>query len=111
MNKMHLKVSMERKCQNTKHSRQKKCGTFLEKIKFYTAASPDGIVTCKCHGKGLIEIKVSYSTRDKKSLNLLENVTLTSSTTMAGSLSKPQILYPSYFSNVNYKTFYCYFVV
>ena len=34
-----------------------KCCTFLGKIKLYIAASPDGIVTCKCHGKGLIEIK------------------------------------------------------
>ena len=24
---------------------------------FYIAASPDGIATCKCHGKILIEIK------------------------------------------------------
>ena len=43
-----------------------KCGTFLGKIKSYTAASPDGIVTCKCHGKGLIEMKCSYSIRHKK---------------------------------------------
>ena len=43
-----------------------KCGTILGKIKSYIAASPDGIVTCKCHGKGPIEIKCSYSIRDKK---------------------------------------------
>ena len=42
------------------------CGTFLGKINSYTAASPDGIVTCKCHGKGLIEMKCSYSIRHKK---------------------------------------------
>ena len=36
-----------------------KCGTFLGKIKFYIAGSPDGIVTCKCHGKGPIEMKCS----------------------------------------------------
>ena len=43
-----------------------KCGTFLGKIKSYIDASPDGIVICKCHGKGLIEIKCPYSIRKKK---------------------------------------------
>ena len=43
-----------------------KCGTFMGKIKSYIAASPDGIVTSKCHGKGLIEMKCSYSIRHKK---------------------------------------------
>ena len=43
-----------------------KCGTFLGKIKSYIAASSDGIVTCKCHGKGLIEIKCPYRIHDKK---------------------------------------------
>ena len=63
-----------------------KCGTFLGKIKSYIVASPNGIVTYKCHGKGLIEIKFSYSIRDKTSQNLLQNVTLTFSKTTAESL-------------------------
>lgn len=63
-----------------------KCGTFLGKIKSYIVVSPNGIVTYKCHGKGLIEIKFSYSIRDKTSQNLLHNVTLTFSKTTAESL-------------------------
>ena len=43
-----------------------KRGIFLGKIKSFIVASPDGIVKCKCHGKGLIEIKCLYSMRDKK---------------------------------------------
>ena len=39
---------------------------FLEKIKSFIAASPDGTVTCKCYGKGLIQIKWLYRIRDKK---------------------------------------------
>ena len=42
-----------------------KCGMFLLKFYSYVAASPDGIVTCKCHGKSIIEIKCPYSIRDK----------------------------------------------
>lgn len=44
----------------------KKCGTFLGKIKSYIVASPDSIVTSISRGKGLIEIKCSYSIYDKK---------------------------------------------
>ena len=40
--------------------------TFLEKIKSYRATSPDSFVTCKCLGKGLINIKCPYSIHDKK---------------------------------------------
>ena len=43
-----------------------KCGTFSGKIKSYIAASPGGVVTCKCHGKGLIDIKCPFRIRDKK---------------------------------------------
>ena len=63
--KMHLNFFIQRECQHTMHSRQQN-STFLGKIKSYIVASPDGIVTCKCHGKDLIEIKCPYSIRKKK---------------------------------------------
>ena len=89
-----------------------KCGTFLGKIKSYRVASPNGIVTYKCHGKGLIEIKFSYSIRDKTSQNLLQNVTNILKNNGRVTLSrKPQMLCPSYFSNVNYKKCFCFFAV
>ena len=49
----------------------KNCDTLLGKIKSYISASPDGIVTWKCHGKGLIEIKCQYSIRKKKILEFV----------------------------------------
>lgn len=48
-----------------------KCGRFLGKIKSYIAASPDGIVTWKCHGNTLIKIKCSYSIHHKKILEFV----------------------------------------
>ena len=41
------------------------CGLFLLKNCPYIAASPDGLVTCKCHNSKLIEIKCPYSIRNK----------------------------------------------
>ena len=43
-----------------------KSGIFLEKTRSYIAASPDGLASCKCQGKSLIEIKCPFSIRDKK---------------------------------------------
>ena len=43
-----------------------KSGIFLEKTRSYITASPDGLTSCKCHGKSLIEIKCPFSIRDKK---------------------------------------------
>ena len=43
-----------------------KSGIFLEKTHSYITASPDGLTSCKCHGKSLIEIKCPFSIRDKK---------------------------------------------
>ena len=55
-----------------------RCGTFLGKINSYRAASPDGIVTCKCYSKCLIEIKYQLAFVTRKSQNLLENMTFSS---------------------------------
>ena len=51
----------------SKHSEFKaeKCGLFFSKFHSFTAASSDGIVTCKYHGKSLIKIKCPCSFQDK----------------------------------------------
>ena len=77
-----------------------KCGTFLGKIKSYRVASPNGIVTYKCHGKGLIEIKFSYSIRDKTSQNLLQNVTNILKNNGRVTLSRNQKCYAQVFSQM-----------
>ncbi|KAK3086709.1 hypothetical protein FSP39_022335 [Pinctada imbricata] len=38
----------------------RECGLFVDKKHPFMGASPDGIVTCTCCGKGLLEIKCSY---------------------------------------------------
>ena len=41
-----------------------KCGLFVKPGRPYLAGSPDGIVTCQCHGKALLEIKCPYNIKD-----------------------------------------------
>ena len=41
------------------------CGIFLYNNPSFIAASLDGIATCKCHGKTLIEIKSPYNIKNK----------------------------------------------
>ena len=41
------------------------CGLFVSKKTPYIGASPDGVVSCKCCGKGIIEIKCSDLYKDK----------------------------------------------
>lgn len=41
-----------------------KCGLYIHKTKCYIAASPDGIVTCICHGKSTVEIKCPFKIKD-----------------------------------------------
>jgi len=43
-----------------------KSGLVISQQKPFLAASPDGILYCKCHGISTIEIKCPYSMRDKK---------------------------------------------
>ena len=43
-----------------------KAGLFISKTKTYIAASPDAIMSCKCHVKSTIEIKCPYSLKDKE---------------------------------------------
>ena len=38
-----------------------RCGLFVLHDKMYIGASPDGIVSCKCHTDGLLEVKSLYS--------------------------------------------------
>jgi len=42
----------------------RKCGLVIEVNSPYLAASPDGFMSCDCHGPGVIEIKCPYSCRD-----------------------------------------------
>ena len=41
------------------------CGLYVLKSKPYIAASPDGILRCKCHGQTTIEIKCPFKIRHK----------------------------------------------
>ena len=41
-------------------------GLVVDKVHPFLAASPDYIVSCICHGKGLVEIKCPYNIRDEK---------------------------------------------
>ena len=43
-----------------------KSGIFFKKMCSYITALPDRLASCKCHRKALIEIKCSFSIRDKK---------------------------------------------
>ena len=38
-----------------------RCGLKLSKLHPFMGASPDGIVSCSCHEKSLIEVKCPYS--------------------------------------------------
>ena len=37
------------------------CGLFINPVIPWIAASPDAILSCKCHGKGVLEIKCPHS--------------------------------------------------
>ena len=39
----------------------KECGLFIDKENPYIGASPDGVVSCSCCGRGLLEIKCSFT--------------------------------------------------
>ena len=42
----------------------KSCGLFLDADNPYIGASPDGIISCSCCGKGVVEVKCPFSCRD-----------------------------------------------
>ena len=42
----------------------KSCGLFLDVDNPYIGASPDGIISCSCCGKGVVEVKCPFSCRD-----------------------------------------------
>lgn len=90
-----------------------KCGTFLGKRKSYIAASPDSVVTCKCHGKGLIDIKCQFRIRDKKtSESVRECGFLITSDNGRVTLSRNHKYYTQGISQMTItETVYCYFVV
>ena len=68
--------------------KSEKFGTFWGKIKSCIASSPDVVVTSKCHGKCLIEIKCLCSIRDKKILESVRECEFLSSITAVESLSR-----------------------
>ena len=43
-----------------KHAKFTECGLFLHRDNQFLGASPDLIVECKCHGKGIVEIKCPF---------------------------------------------------
>ena len=43
----------------------RKCGIYIDTVKPYIAASPDGIFTCRCHEPVLIEVKCLWSMKEK----------------------------------------------
>ena len=42
------------------------CGLFKKKEHIYFGASPDGLISCKCCGQGVLEIKCPYSLVQRK---------------------------------------------
>ena len=52
-------------CENHLNFKCQKSGLFLDSSYFLFAASPDGLVSCDCHGEGILEIKYLYSHRGK----------------------------------------------
>ena len=42
----------------------KSCGLFLDADNPYIGASPDGIISCSCCGKGVVDVKCPFSSRD-----------------------------------------------
>ena len=40
------------------------CGMFVDKELSFVAASPDSLVQCECHGKGILEVKNPWKYRD-----------------------------------------------
>ena len=40
------------------------CGLYIDESRPYVAATPDGLTSCSCCGKGVLEIKCPYSYRD-----------------------------------------------
>lgn len=48
-----------------KHAEIKLCGLFIDPSNPYLGASPDGLVSCKCCGEGLLEIKCSFTHQHK----------------------------------------------
>lgn len=49
------------------------CGLFIDKDCPYIGASPDGVVTCSCCGKGLLEIKCSYTYQNEHPMKACED--------------------------------------
>jgi len=45
------------------------CRLFIDPQWSYVGASPDGIISCTCCGKGVVEFKCSYSHRDETIMN------------------------------------------
>eukprot|EP00795_Rhopilema_esculentum_P009832 gene9832-18407_t len=41
-------------------------GLFLDKDRAYIGASPDAIMQCSCHGKGVVETKCPFNIRNEK---------------------------------------------
>lgn len=68
------KVAYSMYVTKVRHSHKKfvpsSCGLFISKEFPFLAASPDGKVECLCCGKGLLEIKCSYSFRHKTPLEV-----------------------------------------
>ena len=52
---------MEKKHQNFE---AKQCGLFVQKDRQHLGASPDGVTSCSCCGRGVLEIKCPYKYRD-----------------------------------------------
>ena len=46
------------------HFEVKKCGLFVHENRPHLGASPDGVTTCSCCGRGTLEIKCPYKYRD-----------------------------------------------
>ena len=48
-------------------------GFFIDTEHPFIGASPDGMVSCACHGEGLLEIKCPWALRDSKVIDFAQN--------------------------------------
>lgn len=55
--KMALQTLIASMTKNHKNVKYQDCGLFVDGVRPYLGASPDGIIECDCHGKALVEIK------------------------------------------------------
>ncbi len=56
------------------HFKVECCGFFVSQMQHYLGGTPDSVVSCDCHGQGVVEVKCPYCARDSSvSIQAKEN--------------------------------------